>query len=266
MRYVCIRLAACLTLGVLFGAGDATAAVIGVDNVHAFDGPANMASGNEYDSFRSTLAAQGHTVVPLNSFGAGDLAGLDAAVFVIPYTQNSSAYSPSEMSAIQSFVSDRAVFISDSGTFSDAGTGSQRPTTFDDNQLLLENIMDFISVGNGGLFVGDNGTGFLPLNMNELVAPYGVSFATSPTNGNGLTVGGFVPHPVTAGVSSVGVDFQLPLTINVPSLDLTFGTGNQNILAVYDTAVPEPSTYVLGAIGFVAFGAVARRRRKRAGK
>ncbi|MCH8251859.1 MAG: PEP-CTERM sorting domain-containing protein [Planctomycetes bacterium] len=38
-------------------------------------------------------------------------------------------------------------------------------------------------------------------------------------------------HPVTAGLSSIGVDFQLPITTLAPSLDLTTGSGEDNVLS-----------------------------------
>jgi PKD repeat protein len=45
-------------------------------------------------------------------------------------------------------------------------------------------------------------------------------------------VRGFVPHPVTDGITSIGVDFQRPLlSMRSPAVDLTLGSGADDILA-----------------------------------
>jgi hypothetical protein len=141
--------------------------------------------------------------------------------------------------------------------------GSDRPLSFGDNQKLLTNIVGFTSSGNAAVLVGDNGSGFDPANMNSLVAAYGVSFAASPTDGNGRTVSGFVPHPLTVDVTQIGVDFQLPLTVSAPSLDLTTGGGQDNVLAVFFVPEPASATLAVVAAAYAILPSIGRWRRAR---
>ena len=215
-------------------APQAGAARIGVDDVHATSAPEFLGSGEVYEPFRAELAAAGHTLVPLHSFAAADLADLDGLflrhAFAVGYT-------PAEQAAIQAFTR-RAVFLSDSSMF--GNSQSDRPLTFGDNRRLLRNVFDYLSAGGGTAFLADGGSGANVANFNQLVAPWGVQFALDPIDGNGRTVTGFLDHPLTAGVMTVGVDFHMPLTVSSPSLDLTTGGGSDNILAVFP--VPEPTT------------------------
>ena len=241
-----------------------SAASIGLDAVHGSDADVILATGSEYDSLRSIITGHGHTIVPLNSFGAANLAGLDAAFLLTPYTQNSANYSLADIEAIHSFANQRAVFVSDSGLWSDADGGSQRPITFGGNEQLLENVLAFVGLGGGAVFLGDDGTGFDIANMNTLVAPYGISYATFPTDGNGRTVSGLLSNALTAGVTEIGIDFQVPLTIGAPSLDLTVGGGQDNVLAVFDASnpIPAPSTMLLFGSGLAGLGLADWRYRK----
>jgi hypothetical protein len=221
------------------------AATFGIDNVHGFDANATLATGIYFTTFRSVITGLGHTIVPLNSFGAASLTGLDAVILNTPYSQNGHSYSASEIAAVNAFANQRAAFVSDSNTWSTVG---DRPITFGDNQRLLENAISYTSSGGAAIYLGDDGSGFNALNMNALVAAYGVSYSTTPTDGAGRTITGFVAHPVTAGLTQIGVDFQLPMTINSPSLHLTIGGGQDNVLAVY--AVPEPmAALIVSAAG-----------------
>jgi hypothetical protein len=254
----------CLFQVVGAGASVASADIIGIDNVHGLNAATILGSGGSFSTFRATITAGGHTLVPLSSFEAADLAGLEAAILMIPYNQNAANFTASQMSAIQSFTT-RGVFSSDVSVWQNDGSGSERPISFGDNQKLLANIVSFItSAGKGALFIGDDGSGFNVANMNALVSPFGVSYSGTPTDGAGRTVTGFVPHAVTAGINTVGVDFQLPLTINSPSTDLTTGTGQDNILAVFEstTVVPEPSSFALAMTALtVLAGCLLRKRR-----
>jgi hypothetical protein len=222
-----------------------------VDAVHGTVAAENMATGANHDTFRASITGAGHTIVPLTTFSAAELAGVDAAIIKNNYTQNGPSYTGAQISAIQSFAS-TTVFVSDLSLWNDADAGSDRPITFGDNNRLLNNIVSFITAGHGVLFVGENGTGFDPVNFNLMTAPYGVQYATSTSDGDGRTVTGFVAHPITSGVTTLGVDFQLPLTITSPALDLTTGAGQDNILAV---SVPEP-----GVAGVLLLGWLIRRR------
>jgi hypothetical protein len=138
----------------------------------------------------------GHTIVPLSTFGAGDLVGLDAVFVQHPYS-GPQAFTASEISALQAFVSNGGGFVA-------AGEGGGSSDSFVDN-------------------------------FNELVAPYGVTYAASASDPAGHIVSGFVDHPVTAGITSFGVDFQRVMTsISGPALDLTLGGGSDDALAVVD--------------------------------
>src|SRR5438046_1233658 len=204
---------ACLAcaLAVIMVATNAPAAVIGLDAVHGLNAAQNLATGSDYTVFRSTITAHGDTIVPLSSFNTATLTPLDAAFFLISYANDAHPYSSAEMAAIQAFANVKDVFVSDSSMWA-SNAGNDRPITFGDNQKLAQNELSYGSTEHTGVFIGDDGTGFNVANFNTLVAPFGITYATSPTDGSGRTVTGFVPHPVTSGITQLGVDFQLPMT------------------------------------------------------
>lgn len=172
----------------------ARGAIIGIDAVHGFDSTFALGTGSNFDNFRTAITGLGHTIVPVSSFGASDLAGLDALILMIPYTQNThSAYSASEITAVENFT----------------------------------------SAGNGLLVMGEGGGGFQPANLNALVASYGITYALNGTENTGHTITNFVADPITAGVNSIGVDFQLRLTTASPSMDLTTNGGPDDALSVH---------------------------------
>lgn len=237
----------------------AQGARIGVDAVHGFSPISFLATGGSFSSFRATITGEGHTIVPLTSFDAATLAGLDGVILNTPYSVNSANYTPSQMTALRSFAQ-RAVFTSDGSLWANDGIiGADRPIGFGDNRQLLINAVNFISA-KGILAVGENGSGFEVANFNALVAPYGITYVAVATDASGRTVTGFVAHPVTAGINTLGVDFQLPMTVTSPAVDLTLGSGQDNILAVW--TVPEPSTTYLAGIA-AASGVTLRGRRRR---
>ena len=244
----------CYAALVLTFATQLSAAVIGVDNVHSFDADGFMASGSDFDDLRALITDLGHTIVPLSSFGAADLAGLDGAILMNPFEQNThSFYTVPERTAVQGLAGNRAAFLSDKSLFTDEDAGSDFPITFGSNQRLLENIVGYVAAG-GVAFFADDGGGFLISNYNQMVAPYGIEFADSPVDGVGHIVDAFLPHPLTAGLTEVGMDFQLPITVSGAALDLTVGSGSDNILAV----VPEPTSAVTTLLGLL--GVLALRR------
>jgi hypothetical protein len=191
----------------------------------------NYATGSHFDTFRATITGIGHTIVPLTSFNAADFVGLDALILMQPFNSNPS-FSASEIADIQAFAQN-AVFLSDSSLWADSHTPCDRPITFGNNQLLLQNAVNYAVNGHGIIVTADNGGGFNVTNINTLVAPYGIQFSSSPTEGNGHTITGFVPHPVTTGLQAIGVDFQLRITTNSPSIDLTIGSGADNALSAW---------------------------------
>jgi len=189
----------CTVAGLIFAAitpSTSPAGIVGIDSRHGFDASAKLATGENFDAFRATITALGHTIVPKSSFNTADLAGLDMLILNQPYSQNSpAAYSSSEIAAIH----------------------------------------DFVNSGGGLMVHGEGGTGSDAYvgNLNMLVSPYGVVYAGSATEGSGHTISGFVSHPVTEGVSMIGIDYQRrEITITSPAIDLTIGSGADNALAV----------------------------------
>jgi hypothetical protein len=240
------------------GGGLAQAKVIGLDAVHGWNPLFNLSTGPNFASFRSEIVAKGHTIVPLSTFDAASLSAVDAVFFLSNYSQNARPYTAAEGNAIRAFASGRQVFLSDASLW-DQSADSDTPIAYGDNRLLLDNILAYVSTaGHSTVFLADTGTGADTSNFNTLVAPYGIVYATTPTDGAPpRDVSGFVPHPVTAGLIHVGVDYQLPMTITSPGIDLTIGAGQDNIVAVG----PEPGTSpVLAAALLTRF---AQRRRVR---
>lgn len=247
-----------LFLGNLHSAG---AAVIGLNNVHWDHSSAVMGTGADFGDFRARLIELGHSIVVLDSFDAEDFVGLDAIFIQMPNpAATGPGFTPSEMNDIRSFASQRAVFVSDSTFWKNTAPLNDRGLDVFDDRQFLDNVVDYVSGGNAAVFVGDGGTGFDTDNMNELVAPYGISYSSADADGPGRVVTGFVDHPLTMGVLRVHTIFQKPLTVMSPSLDLTVLGGNDNILAVWE--IPEPSTSVLAALGGLSLALLAWRRRR----
>jgi hypothetical protein len=173
----------------------AGAKTVGIDARHGYSADSILATSSSFSIFRNTIVSAGHTIVPKASFNAGDLAGLDALILNQPYEQNSPAgFSAGERTAIHEFVAE-----------------------------------------GGGLMVhAEGGRGFLHDNLRSLVNPYGISYLSRATCADGRTVTGFVPHPVTAGLTSIGVDYQRRLTrTDWPAIRLTIESGSyeDNVLA-----------------------------------
>jgi hypothetical protein len=172
------------------------AAIIGIDSHHGVLDSSTLAAGDDFGTFRRTITALGHTIVPISSFETADLVGLDTLVLNHAYSQNNPAgYSASEISAIHVFVN-----------------------------------------GGGGLVVhaeGGYGSNAYVDNLNILVSPYGIIYADSATEGAGHTITDMAAHPVTNGVTMFGVDYQRrEVSITAPAIDLTIGSGPDDALAV----------------------------------
>lgn len=173
----------------------AGAATIGLDAVH---GPANteaLGTGSWYAEMRSQLESD-YTVLVITDFSPGTLASCDA-VFVSQARSTDEAFTAEEIASIQGYVS--------------AGGG-------------------LAAFAEGGYSTGSTVT-----NFNELLSPFGVEVSDSATGGNGHVVTEFLPHQVTSGLSSVGVDFQRRLvSILPPAVDLTPGGEADDIIAAVD--------------------------------
>jgi hypothetical protein len=174
------------------------ASIIGLDCRNGMDDSTIFAIGNEYDSFRATITALGHTIVPVSSFETDGLVGLDSLMLKQPYSTNSQAgFSDNEISVIHAFVDSGGGLV----VHAEGGTGSE----------------DFVN------------------NLNTLVAPYGVIYADLATANSGVVITGLVAHPVTEGVTMIGVDYHRKLiSITPPAMDLTVRSGEYNVLAVVD--------------------------------
>ena len=81
------------------------ALIIGLDTSNGMYDSTIFATGDEYDTFRATITALCHTIVPVSSFETENLVGLDSLMLKQPYLVNSPAgFSSSEISAIHAFV------------------------------------------------------------------------------------------------------------------------------------------------------------------
>ena len=172
------------------------AASIGLDARHGGVLPwRTLVTDTNFTRFRAVLAGAGHQVVPVGNFTEASLTNLGALILRQPTVyETAGAFSAREIAAIQSFVR--------------AGQG-----------LLI--------CGEGG-----SGTDEMVTNMNALALPYGVAFAKNATDDTGRTVREFVPHPVTAGLTSIGLAFHRPLlSVRSPAVDLTLGSGSDDVLA-----------------------------------
>lgn len=171
------------------------AASIGLDARHGGGPWRTLATGTNFSRFRSALVAEGHRAVPLGNFAEADLKDLGALILRQPSLYDATgAFSAQEIAAVQSFVR--------------AGKG-----------LLL--------CGEGG-----DGTDEMVTNINALAVPYGVAYAPHASDASGRTVRGVIPHLVTAGVTSIGLDFQRSLlSIQLPAVDLTLASGSDDVLA-----------------------------------
>ncbi len=194
MKATVAKTAAGTAIVLLMSVAAARAATIGIDAVHGWDAAAVMGTGGDFETYRAVIESKGHTIVPLYDFKAATLAGLDAVVALQPYSQNDHLFAPKEIEAIHDFVSAGGglVLHADCGVGSDSGLAG----------------------------------------LNALASPYGVTFATGQSEGDGHTVTDLVQHPVTAGVSTIGVDYQRRLTgIDPPALDLTRRPDADDVLA-----------------------------------
>ncbi len=182
-------------ISVIIAPSASHALMIGIDSRNGMRESTIFATGDEYDTFRATITALGHTIVPVSSFETEDLFGLDSLMLKQPYSQSSPiGFTDSEVSAIHNFVD-----------------------------------------GGGGLVVhaeGGTGSDDLMGNLNSLVLPYGVIYSDLATANSGVTITGLVAHPVTDGVTVFAVDYQRKLvSIASPAIDLTIRSGEYNALA-----------------------------------
>ncbi len=112
---------------------------------------------------------------------------------------------------------------------------------YDDSLLSsseISAIQSFVAAG-GGLLVHANGWGggLGSSNLNDLVAPYGLTYSEYGTENSGHTISSFETHPATEGLRQVGVDYQRRfIVIAPPGVDLTPGCcdGADDFLAVVD--------------------------------
>jgi len=237
-------------------ASPAGAAIIGIDAVHGYDPDSILATGEAFETFREVITERGNTVVNLTRFDTDTLAGVDAVILNTPYQANRRPYTRAEQAAVRGFAR-TAVFVSDTSLWQGGGGISDRSITFGDNQRLLENIVDLLALGHGVLVTGEGGTGFDVDNLNDLVAPFGVTYARRASEGSGHTTANFLADPLTEGLQEVGVDYQLRITATAPARLLISGAPADHILAAVE-AVPEPTSFVLVLLALTGLAAAPR--------
>ncbi len=172
------------------------AATIGLDAIHGREDAANLALGSHFSAMRSELVSAGHTLVNVTDFSLAALDGVDIIMVTQPRSSDK-AFTSAQVSDIHNFV------------------GSGR---------------GLLAFAEGG-YTSDSTVE----NFNTLLLPYGATISTQATEGSGHEVTGFVPHPVTSGISTISLDYQRRLvSINFPAIDLTIGSGADDCLAVVD--------------------------------
>lgn len=81
------------------------ALIIGLDARNGMYDSTIFATGDEYDTFRATITALCHTIVPVSSFETENLVGLDSLMLKQPFSEkNLAGFSDSEIFAIHAFV------------------------------------------------------------------------------------------------------------------------------------------------------------------
>ncbi|RMF82132.1 MAG: hypothetical protein D6744_06350 [Planctomycetota bacterium] len=167
----------------------AGANVIGIDARNGFNADRILASGADFEQFRAEISGLGHTIVPLTTFEAGDLLGIDALILAMPDSSNPSS------------------------------------TEFTAGEIAA--IHDFVGIGGGLFVVAEGGAATDPSvpNLNALLAPYGIAFDTASRAINGYKASPSVfinGHPIRAGlVDPVGLDFFRPIaTVTPPATDV----------------------------------------------
>lgn len=173
-----------------------SAATIGLDAVHAAGTPESLGEGWWYANMRMELEAAGYSLQMLHDFKPESLAACDS-IFVAQARYIDNMFSAEEIVNIHAYVEGGKGLL----TFAEGGYSTHATTN----------------------------------NLNDLLAPYGVAVNSVPTSGNGYLVNGFVSHPVTSGIESIGLDYQRRLiSITAPAIDLTLGSEENDMLAVVD--------------------------------
>lgn len=117
-------------------------------------------------------------------------------------------------------------------------------------------LHDFVSSG-GGLFVnhgaGLSSDSFVPT-LNQLLLPSGIVLSTDELFPGGVVVSGFAMHPVTEGLTSIGLDYVRTIaSVGSPAIDLT--TGGPDVFAAAEVGsgrvvvLTDESCFTLGIGG-----------------
>lgn len=169
---------------------------IGIDAVNGSNGDNILYDGSNFDEFRTKIDSMGHTLVPVYSFMYDELSEVDMLIVKQPYPDtNPNGFLPDMIDSIHKFVEIKAGGL-----------------------LIMAEV---------GVYDDD-----LEANFNDLVNPYGVSLDSGPSENNGHTITDFLNHPVTEGITSIGVDGQRRITSFAdPAVDLTTGSGADDFIA-----------------------------------
>jgi len=170
--------------------------VIGLDDRNGFNADSLLGTGADFEEFRALIVDLGMEIRVVDDYTPEELDGLDALMVMNPYADD------------QQFTGDD-----------------------------LDAIDAHVAAGGGLWIVGEGGGDAADFvgNLNALTGQFGVIYLIDEIDGAGRIVSGFRDHPVTEGVSSVGLDLQRGMgLIFSPAQDLTFGNGAEDILAVVD--------------------------------
>ncbi|MHC4325407.1 MAG: hypothetical protein ACYSUX_14175, partial [Planctomycetota bacterium] len=179
-------------ISIMIAPSTSHALIIGIDSRNGMYESTILATGDQYDTFRATITASGHNIVPVSSFESADLVGLDNLMLKQPYSEG---FSESEISAIHAFVNDGGGLV----VHAEGGTGSE---DFMDN---LNNLVSPYGVVYSDLATANSGVTITDLAAHPVTA--------------GVTE------------FAVDYQRRL-ISITAPAIDLTIRSGQYNALAV----------------------------------
>ena len=255
-----IAIVSCL-ISIIIAPSISLAAIIGIDSRNGMDDSTIFATGDDYDTFRATIIALGHTIVPISSFETVDMVGLDSLMLKQPYSQG---YSDSEISAIHAFVNGGGGLV----VHAEGGAGSDG---------YISNVNSLVSPY--GVIYADSATENSGHTITDMVAHpvtddvtmFGVDYQrwmisiTLPAIDLTIGSGADDALAVVNGVGGAGnvvllTDSSMWRDLGVGS-DRSLKTGDNQLLLenIIRFTIPEPATVSLLCLGSLV---LLRKRRK----